>query len=153
MRARGSFSDRCPVACVIGSMDLIRALGLAGIPSVVVAPRGDRVRYSRFAVGAIDGSPAGRLERLEAFAASEPEPPVLYYQTDESLRFVSDQRDRLGRSFRFVIPDAGLVDALLDKGRFAELAGELGLPVPRSAPIHPGDGSGPATSISTSRSS
>jgi D-aspartate ligase len=35
-------------ACVIGSMDLVRPLALAGIRCAVVVPRGDVAAYSRF---------------------------------------------------------------------------------------------------------
>jgi len=122
-----------PVACVIGgSMDLVRPLGLAGIPSVVVALPGDRMRFSRFTLEAIDADGGDMLERLERFARGQPERPVLYYQSDETLRFVSLHRDRLAPHFRFVIPGESQVETMLDKGRFADRARALMLPVPRS---------------------
>ena len=37
-----------PLACVMGDMDLVRPLGLAGIPCAAVAPAGAPPRYSRF---------------------------------------------------------------------------------------------------------
>ncbi|MCC2670222.1 MAG: ATP-grasp protein, partial [Armatimonadetes bacterium] len=43
-----------PLACVIGDIDLVRPLGLAGIRSAVVAKPGDPIRYSRFTEQVID---------------------------------------------------------------------------------------------------
>ncbi len=41
-------NQRRPLACVIGDMDLVRPLALAGIRCAVVAPPGAASRYSRF---------------------------------------------------------------------------------------------------------
>ena len=68
---------------------------------------------------------------------SQSEQPVLFYEQDEHLQFISRHRERLARAFRFVIADATLVEDLLDKGRFAALAKQHGLPV-RQAAISPG---------------
>jgi len=126
-----------PLACVIGTMDLVRPLGLAGIRSAVVSRPGARVRFSRFAVAAVDWidpwkQPEDLVERLLAFAAGQNERPVLYYEGDWDLLMVSRFRDRLREGFRFVVPDAELVEDLVDKDRFAALAERLELPVPRS---------------------
>src|SRR5262249_2816852 len=40
-------------------------------------------------------------------------------------------------AFRFVVPDRRLVDVLVDKARFHELAVQLDLPVPHSQHLHP----------------
>jgi D-aspartate ligase len=125
------------IACVIGSMDLVRPLGLAGIPCVVVVEPGDAAAYSRFTRGVIELADPGReadvlLERLLRWARTQPEPPVLYYGQDADLLFVSRHREQLGRDFRFVIADVELVEDLVDKARFGGLARRLGLPVPRS---------------------
>jgi predicted ATP-grasp superfamily ATP-dependent carboligase len=68
--------------------------------------------------------------RLIQYAKSQPEPPVLFYYWDEPLLFLSRYRKELAQAFRFVIPDAKLVEALVDKARFWALAEELSLPVP-----------------------
>ena len=130
-------SPGAPLACVLGEIDLVRTLGLAGIRSAVVSPRGDFTRYSRFTKVAIDPLDDGRrpealVERLLAFAQSRPEPPVLYYDADSSLLVVSRFRNELAGAFRFVIPDADLVEDVVDKARFAALAAGRGLPVPRT---------------------
>src|SRR5262249_28034315 len=46
-------------------------------------------------------------------------------------------RERLAKSFRFVISDATLVEDLLDKARFQDLAQRHRLPVPQACHFHP----------------
>ena len=62
------------------------------------------------------------VDALRAFAAAQPEPPVLYPQTDGDLLLVSRQRARLADLTRFVLADEQLVEDLVDKSRFADLA-------------------------------
>jgi D-aspartate ligase len=124
-------------------MDLVRPLGLAGVRSVVFALPGTHVRHSRFVHLALDwidswGAPEELVGRLLEFASHQPEPPVLFYENDWDLLLLSRSRDRLHPHFRFVLPDADLVEALLDKARFRELAERLQLPVPASRRITPG---------------
>ena len=123
------------LACVIGSMDIVRPLGMAGIGCAVVVEPGDGAAHSRFTRAVISladprNEPELLLERLMRFAETQPEPPVLLYCQDADLLFVSRHRDRLRDGFRFVIPDATLVEELVDKARFGELARRLELPVP-----------------------
>lgn len=130
-------------------MDLVRPLGLAGIDCAVVAKPQARARYSRFVRAVIEWAdpwpdPEELVCRLTAFGASQPERPVLYYGTDWDLLMVSRHRERLAKTFRFLIADADLVEALVDKDRFAALAGELGLPVPPSQRVPAGAPAGDA---------
>lgn len=133
-----------PLACVLGDVDLVRALGLAGVRSVVVAEVGQPARYSRSTVAALDRfdparDPDRALESLLAFGAAQPEPPVLFYDADWDLLLVSRERERLAGSFRFVVADAELVEQLVDKQRFQALAERLDLPVPRARRVSAGD--------------
>ena len=138
-----------PLACVIGSMDLVRPLGLAGIPCAVIVEAGDVAAYSRFTREVIPlADPHDEsdvlLERMLRFAGTQAEPPVLYYGQDASLVFVSRHRDRLRDGFRFVIPESRLVEDLVDKERFSALARRLELPVPAAitvdaSAVSPGD--------------
>jgi D-aspartate ligase len=145
--ANGSTATGHPLACVIGEIDLVRALGLAGIYSVVVAPPGDFTRYSRFTRDSIDRLDASRrpaelVERLLEWSQGQPEQPVLYYNGDWDLLAVSRHREQLSASFRFVVADQELVEDLVDKTRFQQLAEKHELPVPRS--VLSGVGSSPA---------
>ncbi len=112
-----------PLACVLGDTDLLRALGMAGVPCVVAAAPGDPARYSRFARAVLDWAdawerPAALLELLERFAAAQASMPALFYEEDRELLLISRQRERLSGYFRFVVPDATLVEDLVDKARF-----------------------------------
>lgn len=122
------------IACVLGGMDLIRPLGLAGIRCSAVAGPEDAARYSRLVDDVIDRAADARSEELVVslvgFGARQKEPPVLYYETDSDLLLVSRFRDQLGGTFRFLLPDADVVENLVDKVRFSELAARLELPVP-----------------------
>lgn len=139
MKARIS---RPALACVMGGMDLVRPLGLAGIGCAVVAPPGGPPLYSRFTKASIcsGGPPDGPEDLLDAlltFGASQPERPVLYYIEDDQLLLVSRHRERLAKFFRFVVADPLLVEDLVDKARFQVLAERLRLPVPRTRRLEP----------------
>jgi len=130
------------LACVLGDADLLRALGLAGIPCAVAAQPGDPARYSRFARVVLEWAdawdrPEALLESLERFGAAQATPPVLFYEEDRELLVVSRNRERLRRHYRFVVPAAELVEDLVDKGRFQALAQRLDLPVPAARVLDP----------------
>jgi predicted ATP-grasp superfamily ATP-dependent carboligase len=133
---------RAVPACVLGDIDLVRALGLAGIRSDVVAPPGSLARFSRHTRTALPwydpSEQAGELvEALVRHGEAQPAPPVLFYEEDSSLLLVSRYRQRLGSVFRFVVPAAELVEQLVDKARFQDLAARLGLPVPEARVLQP----------------
>jgi D-aspartate ligase len=137
-----------PLACVLGEIDLVRALHLGGISSVVVGARDEPARYSRAAVAALEPVDSLRhgddaVERLLAFARTQAEPPVLYFDSDWDLLLVSRRRDALTTGFRFVIADPVLVEDLVDKSRFQTLAVRLGLPVPRGRRLRTDDDADP----------
>ncbi len=81
--------------------------------------------------------PEELLQLLERFAATQAEPPVLFYEEDRELLLISRYRERLSRHFRFVVPDRVLVEDLVDKGRFQALAQRLDLPVPAARVLDP----------------
>ena len=131
-----------PLACVMGGTELVRPLGLAGVACAVVTERHNPVSYSRFVRAVIEWPDAGAepealVARLLRFAAAQPSPPVLFYEQDPQLLLVARHRDRLARGFRILLPDPALVEALVDKGRFASLAERLSLPVPPTRRIDP----------------
>jgi predicted ATP-grasp superfamily ATP-dependent carboligase len=121
------------LAVVLGRIDLVRALGRGGIASVVVGDPDDPIRHSRFVSKVIPRTEL--LEHARGAAA-----PPLFYDSDAALEYVSRERGRLAEAYRFVLPEAGLLDDLLDKGRFQALAERAGLPVPRARRVAAGDG-------------
>jgi len=87
------------LAIVLGDIDMVRPLGLAGIACAAIARPGDAVRFSRFSRATLEWvDPLEQaeelVEKLVDFARGQPEPPVLFYQGDDSLLFVSRYRDR-----------------------------------------------------------
>lgn len=125
-------------AVVMGDLDLVAPLALAGIPVTVVAARDDPVRFSRRHLPRIEDCrpDAGRLlAGLVAHARKQACPPVLFYENDEDLAFLLEHHDVLRRHFRFVLGDQDLVSILLDKSRFQVRAQQLGLPVPPAVAI------------------
>ena len=133
-----------PPACVLGDIDLVRALGLARISSTVLAPPGAPARYSRHTRAVFPWHnawerPEQLVDALVRFGQAQPEPPVLFYQEDRTLLLVSRHREQLREAFRFVVPDADQVEQFVDKARFQQLATRLDLPVPPARIIAPGD--------------
>jgi predicted ATP-grasp superfamily ATP-dependent carboligase len=135
-RHRSTGPNRRPAALVFGDMDLVRPLWMAGIRSASVAVPHDPTRFSRCTTTIAHWDPDSTneelVEPLVRWGKAQAEPPVLYYQWDGHLRFVSRYREQLAEAFRFVVDDEERVEAYLDKDRFGVLAAELGLPVPHS---------------------
>ena len=130
------------MACVVGEIDTVRALGLAGIPVAVVSPRGDFTRYSRHRRVSLDRvdawqHPQAMVDALLTFGRENAVKPVLYYDGDWDLLMVSRAREALAEQFRFVVPPAELVEALVDKSRFQDLVEAQQLPVPPTQRIGP----------------
>lgn len=130
-----------PLACVMGGgMDVVRPLGLAGIRCAVVTGPGSPSVYSRFTRAALywkdfSERPEELVDALVRFGAAQPEPPVLFYTEDSHLLLVSRYRHRLAPAFRFVLGEEQLIEDLVDKTRFHELAERLDLPVPATRRI------------------
>jgi D-aspartate ligase len=138
----GAPSARAALACVMGDMDLLRPLALAGVPCAVVSRPGVPSLYSRYARSRLvwddySGDSERLLEALVGFGAAQPEPPVLFYEEDAQALFVSRHRGRLAKGFRFVAAEPNLVEDLLDKARFQVLAERSGLPVPPARRVDP----------------
>jgi D-aspartate ligase len=138
------------MAVVMGDVDMVRALGLAGIDSAFFGIPDATARFSRHVRTVL--SPIEDWERdpereqqvvqaLLRFASAQPDPPVLYPQTDAALLLASRHRDVLGGALRLSLADADLVEQLVDKGRFQALAEGHELPVPAAQHLHarPGD--------------
>jgi D-aspartate ligase len=130
------------LACVMGDMDLLQPIAAAGIPCAVMTRPGVPSLYSRFARTRLpwddfSQSTDALLDTLLRFGKAQAERPILFYEEDAQLLFVSRNRDRLAEAFRFVIADAPLVEDLLDKARFQALAERHGLPVPQAWHFHP----------------
>jgi D-aspartate ligase len=118
-------------ALVLGDLDIAYPLRDQGVPVTLMRPREEPSRFSNCGVNWVEQPAAALLpERLTETAHRLPGPVVLYVAEDEMLQLVSDHRDALRPQLSFLMPERDVVDALLDKGRFQELASHHGLPVP-----------------------
>jgi D-aspartate ligase len=127
--------SRAVLACVMGDMDLLRPLALAGIPCAVVTRPGVPSLYSRHAQSRLVWDDFTKntdrlIDALVSFGKARAERPVLFFEEDGQVLLVSRFRESLAEAFRFVVANAPLVEDLLDKARFQELAERHGLPVP-----------------------
>lgn len=133
-RGRGG----APSACVIGNLDLVRPLGMAGVSCVAVAPPEHPVRFSRFVDAAIDSEAPALADRLLALGRGQIERLILFFESDDDVRMISEERERLKAHYKFILPSRELVRDILDKDRFRGLAAEKDLPVPPSRLLAPG---------------
>jgi predicted ATP-grasp superfamily ATP-dependent carboligase len=120
--------------CITG-LQTARILARRGVPVIGVArdPRhfACRTRACTRVVAAETDGP-GLLDALERLAAELPEPGVLVPCSDAAVLALSRGRERALRHYRLVLPDADVVEQLIDKARFLELAQRIGLPIPRT---------------------
>ena len=126
-----------------GGIELVRALGSAGIRPTVVAPSDSPARWSRYTADGIDPGDRPIEDVLAEAGAGFAAPAVLYFDADDVLLAVSRERERLARSYAFRLPDTQLTADLIDKGRFQALAQRIGLRVAAGrlfSPAHTGPG-------------
>jgi D-aspartate ligase len=130
--------SRVPVL-LLGGVNLVRCLGLAGIPAIVASPDPTEPAFaSRYCRGSVVIPPfdhpktVNRLlalgERLRSIAGRR---VPLMCGSDGALKFLYAHRDRLQRHFVMLLNEPTVASALIDKQRFQGLAAKRGLPVPR----------------------
>ena len=147
--------QRVPVL-LLGGVNLVRTLGLAGIPAVVASADPDEPAFaSRYCVShhvlpALDHPQA--VDQLvaigERLREDSGQPVPLMYGSDDALELIYAHRERLEGHFRFLVTDPAIADALIAKDRFQALAVERGLPVPGELAW---DGDGPGTLAGATR--
>ena len=130
--------SRVPVL-LLGGVNLVRCLGLAGIPAIVASPDPTEPAFaSRYCRGSVVIPPydhpkaVNRLlalgEKLRAIAGRR---IPLMCGSDDALKLLCAHRDRLQRHFVMLLNEPAVATALIDKERFQALAAKRGLPVPR----------------------
>lgn len=138
--ARRFDAERPPVV-LLGGLNVVRALGLAGIPVVVASSAsGEPALASRYCRGSIRlpslgdrRAVADSLLRAGAHLAGTLGRRVpLFYSNDDWQRLVQDYRTELAEHYALLLNDVGVAEALIDKDRFQPLAAARGLPIPRS---------------------
>jgi D-aspartate ligase len=135
------FHPQRPPALLLGGLNLVRALGLGGIPVIVASPQPDWPALgSRFARGRLILPPLERGEALveallgagERLARALGKKIPLYYGDDDFLNVILEHREALGRYFAFIVNEPAVARALIEKDQFEAFAERRGLPVPRT---------------------
>ena len=135
------FHPQRPPALLLGNVNLVRALGLGGIPAIVASPEPDApAKASRYAQGSLLLPPLesrdavletllGAGERLaDALGAKVP----LVYGSDDYLGLIQEHHAALAPYFALILNDTEVAHALIDKDRFEAFGRSRGLPVPRT---------------------
>jgi predicted ATP-grasp superfamily ATP-dependent carboligase len=128
-----------PPVLLLGGVNLVRCLGLAGIPAVVASSDASEPAFASRHCDATAVIPplerphaVNRLigvgERLRDVAGRR---IPLMCGSDDGLELIYANRARLQRHFLLLLNDAPIAEALLDKARFQALAAKAALPVPR----------------------
>src|SRR5262249_12454624 len=120
--------------CITG-LQTARLLAGRGVPVIGIAADPHhfacRTRACARVVAADTDGPA-LLDALERLAPALPAPGVLVPCSDGAVLALSRGRERALRHYRLVLPDADVVEELVDKVRFLRLAQRIGLPIPRT---------------------
>ena len=80
--------------------------------------------------------PGKALLDMIALGKTFSQKPVLYYGDDVLLLFISQHRAALSLYYQFSLPNEALLEDLTSKSRFALLAKQLDLPVPKTVRSH-----------------
>lgn len=119
--------------CITG-LQTARILAARGIPVIgIVADRSHFCARSRIPTRIVVAPTAGEglIEALERLAPQlDGGPAVLVPCSDAAVLAISQWRERLAPTYRFVLAEHEVVERLMDKVAFAEYATAAGLPIP-----------------------
>lgn len=125
-------------AVLCGDLNMLRCFSGTGIHRVAVSsdPQ-DLIFQSRYTkqkwlVADPLTQPERTIDDLIRLSMSFAEKPVLFYGDDPTLLAISRNRERLEPHYHFLMPDSVVIEDLVNKVRFSELADRLQLPVPRT---------------------
>jgi D-aspartate ligase len=120
-----------------GAYDLVRALGMSGIRSWVASSQPNDVAfYSRYCERRLILPPfdidheADILNAVQGYARIAGDRPVLYYASDPELWFVWQYRNELEPYCRFLLPPDSMLERMVNKALFGDLAATYALPIP-----------------------
>lgn len=134
------FDPRRPPVVLLGGINLVRTLGLAGIPAIVASSDPDEPAFSsRYCTGCCLIPPLDSGETVanalvnvgDRLTAALGRRVPLMYGSDDALALLHAHRERLQRYFLFLVSDRDVAAALTAKDAFGRLAQDRGLPVPR----------------------
>jgi D-aspartate ligase len=128
-----------PPVLLLGGINLVRALGLAGIPAIVASPDPDDPAFSScYCNGRVVLPPLSEREAVvqalldtsaRLFQSYGRQVPLMF-GNDDYLELIHAHRDRLQGRFLMILNDQDVAQSLMEKSRFADLAASRGVPVP-----------------------
>jgi predicted ATP-grasp superfamily ATP-dependent carboligase len=130
-----------PGAVIIGGdyqgLGIVRSLGRRGVPTCVIDDERSIARFSRYATNAVACKDLRDEHRtvasvLDIGARLGLDGWVLYPTRDETVAAFSRHRSELAERFRVPTPGWEVVRSAWDKRATYALAGELGIPAPRT---------------------
>jgi len=133
--------EALPAAVIVGGLTIIRCLGISkySIPLFLATSEANKSAfYSKYVscsqkIPGPTSYPEEFIDSLcrigESFGSVR---PALFYDGDADLLCVSRNRERLSKYYEFLLPDADVVEQLLDKSLFREFSVGSELPVPAS---------------------
>jgi predicted ATP-grasp superfamily ATP-dependent carboligase len=117
-----------------GGLSYARSLGRRRIPVLLVDAAGGIATHSRYVWSAtLNGPldhPAEWVDLLDRVGACLSRPGVLLPTNDVLTGLVARNAERLGRSFRFIVPSMEVVGSIVDKRTQYERAQAAGIPIP-----------------------
>jgi predicted ATP-grasp superfamily ATP-dependent carboligase len=134
------YSAARPPVVLLGGLNVLRALGLGGVPVIVATASDDEAaiasRYcsARLRLPALDNRGAvvdALLEAGERLTQRLGRRVPLFYSNDSWQRLVQDHRSELARHYALLLNDPQVANALIEKDLFQPLAVARGLPIPR----------------------
>src|SRR5689334_13495845 len=119
----------------LNGLGVVRALAAAGVPVIALdtdlaKPTAATRHGVKRAVRSLSGE--AFIEDLLQLRAELTNTPVLILTEEASVSTVSSQRARISSEYRFTLPPDPVVQDLLDKHRFQDIAERSGFPVPRA---------------------
>jgi D-aspartate ligase len=138
---RRRFSAERPPVVLLGGLNVLRALGLGGIPVIVASSCADELAFAsrycwgRLSLPSLDNRRAvadSLLRAGERLAGDLGRRLPLFYSNDDWQRLVQDYRSELAQHYTLLLNDPDVADAVIEKDRFQSLAAARGLPIPRS---------------------
>ncbi len=134
------FDRRQPPVVLLGGINLVRTLGLAGLQAIVATSNPEEpALLSRHCTASlmlpshdqhdarVDALVMAGRQLAGAYGCRVP----LMYGSDEALELIHANRERLARYFLFMVSPPEVAEALIAKDRFQALAESRGLPIPR----------------------
>lgn len=124
----------------LAGLGAIRSLGRAGVPVIGLDPDPGHAGFaSRYCTALQCPHPVHEPEALLEFLLDQgrklPEPGILSPASDAFILFISRYRDELRSHFRFNLPTAEVMEAIVDKRKLYELADRVG--VPHATTVYP----------------